>query len=116
MNNAALLLGLEEEIADDLIQSQAFIRNDQPHSFETSFFQVTQEVAPGFLIFPAAFRNAKNFAVSLIVHSDRDRNRNVLKLSAPTSLQINSIDKNIRMFAGNRLFPPLLNFAVNLLI
>ncbi len=96
--NAALPFGLGEEIADDLIQSQTFIRNDQPHSFEASFFQVTQEITPGFLIFPAAFRNAKNFAVSPIVHSDRDQNRNVLNLSAPTSLQINSIDKNIRMF------------------
>ena len=116
MNNAALPFGIGEEIADDLIQSQTFIRNDQPHSFETSFFQVTQEITPRFLIFPAAFSNAKNFTVSFIVHSDRDQNRNVLNLSAPTSLQINSIDKNIRMFAGNRLFSPFLNFAVNLLI
>ena len=115
MNNASLPFGLGEEITDDL-QSQAFIRNDQPHFFEVSFFQVTQEITPGFLIFPAAFRNARDFAASLIVHSDRYQSRNVLSLSAPTSLQINSIDKNIRMFAGNRLFSPFLNFPVNLLI
>ena len=105
-----------EEIADDLIQSQAFIRNDQPHSFESTFFQVTQEVTLGFLVFTAAFSNTEYFTVSLIVHSDCNQNRNILNLSTPTSLQIDSINKNIRMFAGNRLFTPLFNFTVNLLI
>ena len=116
VHNAALPFGLREEIADDFIQPQTFIRNDQPHSFESTLFQVTQEVAPGFLVFTAAFGHAKDFVVSLVVHSDRNQNRNVLNLSAPTSLQIDSIDKNIRMFAGNRLFTPFLNFTVNLLI
>ena len=116
MDNAALPFGFREEITDDLIQSQTFIRNDQPHSFESAFFQVTQEVAPGFLVFTAAFGYAKDFAVSLVVHSDRNQNGNVLNLAAPTSLQIDSIDKNIRMFADNRLFTTFLNFTVNLLI
>lgn len=49
--NAALPFCLGEEIADDLVQSQTFIRNGQPYAFESSFFQVTQEVAPGFLVF-----------------------------------------------------------------
>ena len=56
VDNAALPFSLGEEITDDLIQSQAFIRNDQPYAFESTFFQVTQEVAPGFFVFTAAFK------------------------------------------------------------
>ena len=56
VDNAALPVGFGEEITDDLIQSQAFIRNDQPYAFESTFFQVTQEVAPGFFVFTAAFK------------------------------------------------------------
>ena len=71
--NTALPFGFWEEIADDLIQSQTFIRNDQPYSIEPTFFQVTQEVAPGFLVFTAAFSNANDFTVSLVVHADRNQ-------------------------------------------
>ena len=116
VDNAALPFGLGDEIADDLIQPQTFIRNDQPYAFESTFFQVTQKVAPGFLVLSAAFGNAKDFTVSLVIHSDCYQNRNVLNLTAPTLLQIDLINKNIRMFADNRLFTPLLNFTVNLLI
>ena len=69
VDNAALPFGFGEEITDDLIQSQAFIRNDQPYAFESTFFQVTQEVAPGFLVFTAAFGYAKDFAVSALPSS-----------------------------------------------
>ena len=116
MDNAALPFDLREKIADDLIQPQTFIRNDQPYSFESAFFQVTQEVTPGFLVLPPAFGNAKDFAVSLVIHSDRYQNRNILNFATPTPLQINSINKNIRVFSGDRLFTPLLYFIVNLLI
>ena len=29
-----------EEISDDLVKAHAFIRDDQPHAFQTAFFQV----------------------------------------------------------------------------
>ena len=108
-----------DNVSSTLVSIKLAIRfsfNDQPCAFESTFFQITQEVVPGFLIFTAAFGNTRDFTVFLIVHSDRNQNRNVLNLSAPTSLQIDSIDKNIRMFADNRLFTPLLNFPINLLI
>ena len=54
-----------------VIQSQTFIRNDQPYAFESMFFQVMQEVAPGFLVFQATFSNTRDFTVSLVVESGR---------------------------------------------
>ena len=36
MYNAALPFGLREKITDDFIQSQTFIRNDQPYDLEST--------------------------------------------------------------------------------
>ena len=92
VNKTALAFDHGEEIADDLIQSQTFIRNDQPHSFETFFFQGTQEIAPGFLIFPAAFRNTKNYGESLIIQlvvsSSRRTNTPARYISIKASLTL----------------------------
>ena len=90
--NAALPFGLGKGITDDLVYTQAFIRNDQTHSFETFFFQGTQEIAPGFLIFPAAFRNTKNYGESLIIQlvvsSSRRTNTPARYISIKASLTL----------------------------
>ena len=116
VHNAPLPLCCGKEISNNLIQPQTFIRNDQPYAFESTFFQVTQEIAPGFFVFTAAFRNAEYFTVSLIVHSDRNQNRNVLNLTAPTSFQIDSIHENVWMLSMNRLHTPFFDLPVYLLI
>ena len=55
-DNATLPFALGKRIADALIQSQILIRSNEPCTFESTFFQVTLEVASECLVLLAAFR------------------------------------------------------------
>ena len=73
MDHAALPFRLREEVPDDFIQTKAFVRNDQPHTFQSAVLQIPQKIAPGFLVLAASLGNAQNLPVSILIDSDRDQ-------------------------------------------
>ena len=65
MDHAALPFCLREEVPDDFVQAEAFIRNDQPHAFQPAVLQIAQKVAPGLLVLAASLGDAQNLTVSM---------------------------------------------------
>ena len=60
VDDTALPLRIREKISDNSMQPGTFIRHDQLYSGKSAILQITQEICPGFFIFPTPFRNAED--------------------------------------------------------
>ena len=81
-----------------------------------AFGQVPQEITPRFLILAAAFGDAEDFTIALLIDADRHQYRHVLNFASSTAFQIHAVDKNAGMFADYRLYPPFFDLPIDLLI
>ena len=92
------------------------VGNQQADTLKASPFQIAEKLAPAFLVLTAAFRNAKNFPIAFLVHSDGHQNRNCLDFPSPGPLEPDTVHKNIRIFLFQRAIAPFLHALENLLI
>ena len=105
-------VGIGEEFGRTLGQAQTGIRYDQPHAVEPSLLEVFEEGAPATSVFLGSFADAENLPVTLTVHADRDKQRDVAGLAGPAALEHNAVEVNVRMTAFDRPIAPSLNCPV----
>src|SRR5215813_7905222 len=75
-----------------------------------------EERAPARLILLRPLANAKNLPITALVHADRHQQRDVAHLARPAALEHDAVEIEIGMLALDRLVPPRLDLAVDLLV
>jgi hypothetical protein len=94
MHNAALPGRIGEELGRALGKAHTGIGYDQPNAVEAAFLEMCEECAPASLVLLGAFTDAENLPITLIVHTDRDKQGDVADLAGPAALpSSNAISK-----------------------
>ena len=83
---------------------------------KTPFFEPDEEAAPALVVFLHAFGLAEDLAITVLIDADRDKDRDVLDFAVPAAFQVDAINIDISVFAGERAAPPLLDVFVGLLV
>ena len=109
MRGAALVFGPGEHLGDRSDHAGGLIAGEHAHAAKAARLQPRQEGAPALLGFREALGAADDLAVSVLVHADRHHDRHVLVGASPAALQVDVVDVDVRVFAGQRPAPPLVD-------
>ena len=109
MRGAALVFGPGEHLGDRSDHAGGLIAGEHAHAAKAARLQPRQEGAPALLGFREALGAADDLAVSVLVHADRHHDRHVLVGASPAALQVDAVDVDVRVFAGQRPAPPLVD-------
>lgn len=116
MHCAALIFGFGEHLVDQFTHTQALVANNHFHAFQTAFFQPDEKVCPAFFILFHTLGGAYYFALAVAVYADCSKNADVLKLTAPITFKVYSVNIDIRILAFKRSVMPFLDMHISLFI
>ena len=112
MHGAALVFGVGENLGDRADHAGGFVAGEHAHAAQPAGLEPRQEVAPALRRLGAA----DHLAVAVLVHADRHHDRHVLVGAAPASLQVDAVDVDVRVFAGQGPASPLLDRLEGLVV
>ena len=115
-HGAALVFGPGEHLGDRSDHAGGLVAGEHAHAAQPSRLQLRQEAAPAFLGFREALGAADDLAVAVIVHADRRHRRHVLVGASPAVLEVDAVDAGVRIGAGQRPAPPLVDRLERLLV
>ena len=109
VHGAALVFGPGEHLGDRADHAGRLIAGEHAHAAQPARLQPRQEVAPALFGFREALGAADDLAVSALVHADRHHDRHVLVGASPAALQVDAVDVDVRVFAGQRTASPFVH-------
>lgn len=92
------------------------VAHEHAHAAQPAGLEPRQEVAPALRRLGEALGAADHLAVAVLVHADRRHDRHVLVGAAPASLQVDAVDVDVRVFAGQGPASPLLDRLESLVV
>lgn len=95
-----MITGIWKDLQYCFRHTKIFVANDESDSCKAAFFEPYKKGTPAFLILFHAFGSANDLAAAVIADSDRNKNGDILDLTAPTSFQIYTIYIDIWISAG----------------
>lgn len=116
MNHAPLPACLGEELGCTLDQADAGVGHDQLDAAQATFLEVSQEGAPAGLVLLGAFNDPENLPKAVGIGRDRQQQRDVAHLAGPAALVHDAVEIEIGLIALDRLLPPGVDLAVDLLV
>ena len=112
MHGAALVFGVGEDLGDRADHAGGFVAGEHAHAAQPAGLEPRQEVAPALRRLGAA----DHLAVAVLVHADRHHDRHVLVGAAPASLQVDAVDVDVRIDAGQRAASPFVDCLERLVV
>lgn len=94
-------------LGDRADHAGGLVAGEHAHAAKAARLQPRQEAAPALLGLREALGAADDLAVSVLVRVDCHHHRHVLVGAAPAALQVDAVDVDVRVFAGQRPAPPL---------
>ena len=82
------------------------VAHEHANAAQPAGLEPRREVTPALRRLGEALGAADHLAVAVLVHADGDHDGDVLVGAAPASLQVDVVDVDVRVFAGQRLAPP----------
>ena len=116
MNDAALPLGIREELGGGLDQTDASVGDNELYASQPALLQMPEEAAPALEILFLSFGNAEHLPMTVGTDADRHQHRYVAHLTRPTPLQHDTIEEQVRELALDLAVAPGLDVTINLLI
>src|SRR6516165_3358459 len=95
-----------KELRCTLGKPNAGIRGDQPDTPQPAFLEMLEELAPTRLILLRPLADAENVLVTVLVHADRNQQRDVAHLAGPIAFEHDAVEINIRVLALDRAIAP----------
>ena len=102
MHREALVSGIREYLGDRADHAGRLVAGEHENAAQPARLQSRQEAAPALPGFREALGVADDLAVSVLVHADRHHHRHVLVGAAPAALEVDAVDKQVRVAAGER--------------
>ena len=115
-HGAALVSGVGEDLGDRADHAGRLVAHEHAHVAQPAGLEPRQEVAPALRRLGEALGAADHLAVAVLVRADRRHDRHVLVGAAPASLQVDVVDVDVRVFAGQGPASPLLDRLESLVV
>lgn len=109
MYGAALVLGLGKCLLEHAEHPERLVAGDQSHARQPAAAQPQQELLPRLLGLGEAPGAAHDLATPVRVHADGDHDGDVLVGATTASPQVDAVDEEVRVFAGERPGAPRLH-------
>lgn len=109
VHGAALVFGLGKDLGDRVDHAGRLVPDHHAHAAQPARFQPRQKLEPALFGLGEALGTADDLAVAVLVHADGDHNRDVLVRAAPAALEVDPVDVELGIFAGQGPAPPLLD-------
>ena len=116
VHGAALVFGVGEDLGDRADHAGRLVAHEHAHAAQPAGLEPRQEVAPALRRLGEALGAADHLAVAVLIHADRHHDRHVLVGAAPASLQVDAVDVDVRVFAGQGPASPLLDRLESLVV
>ena len=116
VHGAALVFCLREHLGDRADHAGGLVAHEHANAAQPARFQPRQEIAPALGRLGEALGAPDHLAVAVLVHADGDHDGDVLVGAAPAALQVDAVDVDVRVFAGQGPAPPLLDRLESLVV
>ena len=116
MNDTTLVFRLWEDFPNRFQHAKVFVSNEETHAGQSAFLEPDKKVLPALTVFFHSFGCPQDLTVTLPADASGYKNRDILYLSSPTALEIDTINVDIRIFSRKRPAAPCFNVSIGLLI
>ena len=116
MNGTALITGVGKNFRNSFKHSEVLVPDDQANAFKSTFFKPYKEGTPALLVFFHTFSYTDDLTAAIVADTYGNKDRYILDLTTPAAFQIDAIDIDIRITAGQWACTPGFNMFIGLFI
>lgn len=116
MHRAAPVSGLREHLGDRADHAGGLVAGEHANAAQPARLQPRQEIAPALGRLGEALGAADHLAVAVLARAYGDHHRDVLVRAAPAALEVDSVDVEVGIFAGQGPAPSLLDCREGFLV
>ena len=99
VNGTALIPRLGPDFSRRFEETQTFVSNHEPDSFQASPLEPLEQTEPTRFVLLHALRSARHFPITILVHCHRHQDGHVLIRPTPVTTKINAVHIHIRILA-----------------
>ena len=109
VDSAPLVGGVREHLGDGAGHGGGLVAGEHSHAGEPPGLQPREEIPPALGGFREALDGADHLAVAVVVDADGHHHGHVLEGAAPRALQVDAVDEDVGVGAGQGPAAPLLH-------
>ena len=116
VDSAPLVGGVREHLGDGARHGGGLVAGEHPHAGEAAALEPREELPPALGRLGEALGGADHLAVAVVVDAYCHHDGHVLEGAAPASLQVDAVDEDVGVAAGERPAPPFLDRLERLVV
>lgn len=109
VHRAALVGGVREHLGYRARHGGGLVAGEHAHAREAPALEPGEELAPALGRLGEALGGPDHLSVAVVVDADGHHHGHVLEGAAPASLEVDAVDEDVGVLAGQRPAPPLLD-------
>ena len=109
MHRAALVGGSREHLGDGAGHGGGLVAGEHAHARQAAALEPGQELPPALGRLGEALSRPDHLSVAVVVDADGHHHGHVLEGAAPAPLEVDAVDEDVGVLAGQRPAPPFLD-------